>query len=760
MRRLRIGLAIALIYVGLAAIHTWPLLKPGQTKIAADAGDPSLNALILWWDATQIPFSADWWNGPQFYPAKGVSAFTENLVGISLLSTPISWLTGNPITTYNLALFLTWPLSAIAMYALVLFLTNRQDAAFLAGLAYGFTPYRTTELSHIQMLSSYWMPACLLGLHGFLERRRHTWLGLFGVAWLLLSLSNGHFMLFTAVLIALWLAFFCCTRQRWSLVTSVLAAWALASLPLILVLAKYRAIHEYFGFQRSVNAILAFSARPHSWFEVSNEIWFWRSFLPLGRDNLFPGATAIAIVLFAGLALRLRARPELTPEAWPRRSIRVGLEVGTLISLGAVLIILAVGPYRSTILGIRIRIDNFHKALAFTMACGVPLLLVSQRTREALARRSPLVFYTAAALVMAVLSCGPVLRLGTEPDQQVLLSTAPYAWLMALPGFMEIRVPLRFWMLGTMCLSIAAGLGVRALLPGITRYRWAILALFATGFLLDGWMPALRMADPPERWARVEPRDRKEPILELPIGPDWDYAATFRAVWHGRRVVNGVSGYNPPFYVALTSGLQSRDSATLAALASLGPLDIVVNSPGDPGGALERYVSGFPGAIRDRSDGLRTVYRIPRTAAGEPTLGTPLTIAHVETDDHDPDAHVVHDGRIETGWGAFPQRPGQWLVVDLGGVRAVGGVTHAIGEYLQDFPRRLAIETSVNEASWERVWEGPTFAPMFLASIRGPRETEMRFAFPPRMARFIKLLQLESYPSMWRVSELQIHAPK
>ena len=40
---------------------------------------------------------------------------------------------------------------------------------------------------------------------------------------------------------------------------------------------------------------------------------------------------------------------------------------------------------------------------------------------------------------------------------------------------------------------------------------------------------------------RAEPPGRPEPILELPIGPAWDWAATFRVAGHRRQVFNGSS---------------------------------------------------------------------------------------------------------------------------------------------------------------------------------------------------------------------------
>ena len=123
-RRLRrADLGIAAIYLLLAGVYTHPLLQLSATRIANDPYDPILNTSILWWNATTLPFSPSWWNPPYFYPAQGVSAFTENLVGVSVIASPVYWLTHNPLAAYNIALFVTWPLSAIAVYLLVRFLT-------------------------------------------------------------------------------------------------------------------------------------------------------------------------------------------------------------------------------------------------------------------------------------------------------------------------------------------------------------------------------------------------------------------------------------------------------------------------------------------------------------------------------------------------------------------------------------------------------------------------------------------------------------
>ena len=115
------------------------------------------------------------------------------------------------------------------------------------------------------------------------------------------------------------------------------------------------------------------------------------------------------------------------------------------------------------------------------------------------------------------------------------------------------------------------------------------------------------------------------------------------------------------------------------------------------------------------------------------------------------------DGRIETEWGDDPQRPAQWISADLGQVREVAGVTHALGEYARDFPRLLAIELSVDGTAWTEVWRGPTAALAFVAAARAPREAAMRIAFPPHPARYVRLRQLAEHKNMWRLAELTVH---
>jgi hypothetical protein len=86
--RVQIHVAVLAGYLLLGWLYTHPLLALSGTHIAGDPpGDPLLNASVLWWNATNVPLTDKWWNPPYYHPAQGVTAFTENLLGITPIAT-------------------------------------------------------------------------------------------------------------------------------------------------------------------------------------------------------------------------------------------------------------------------------------------------------------------------------------------------------------------------------------------------------------------------------------------------------------------------------------------------------------------------------------------------------------------------------------------------------------------------------------------------------------------------------------------------
>lgn len=298
--------AFFLGYCALAVAWTWPLASRLNWRIPHDPGDPVLVTWMLWWNMQAVPLTAAWWNAPIFFPLDGAFALSEHVLGISLFASPIQLAGGSPLLAYNVALLLTFALSGFFSFLLVRHLTGSTAIAFCAGVAYAFAPYRASQLSHIQVLSSQWMPLALYGLHRYLASDRVRWLVVFGVATLIQGLSHGYYIFFFAILFGLWLAWFIDWRHAPRRGVAIIVAWLIASLPLVPILWKYREVQSGLGLSRSLPEVIKYSANPRSMINFPPMLRFWPDVhAETGEHYLFPGVTVVALVL-AGTIVSVR----------------------------------------------------------------------------------------------------------------------------------------------------------------------------------------------------------------------------------------------------------------------------------------------------------------------------------------------------------------------------------------------------------------------------------------------------------------------
>ncbi len=124
-------------------------------------------------------------------------------------------MTGNIILCYNVLFLSTFVLSGLGMYLFVREVTGSPRAGFVAGLIYAFAPYRVPQFSHLQVISSHWMPFVLYGLRRYFDGRRARALAGAGAALVAQNLSNGHFLLFFAPFVLAYALFEIATRNLW-----------------------------------------------------------------------------------------------------------------------------------------------------------------------------------------------------------------------------------------------------------------------------------------------------------------------------------------------------------------------------------------------------------------------------------------------------------------------------------------------------------------------------------------------------------------
>ena len=320
-------------FSALAIFWTWPVAVH-TSRVAHDAGDPLLNVWILWWNAHAWPLTDAWWNAPMMWPMPGAMALSEHLLGLSIVATPLQLFGAAPIAAYNICLVLTYALSGFFTFLLVQRLTGSTVAGACAGLAFGFSPYRAGQLAHVQVLSAQWMPLALLGMHAYLSSGSRGWLVLFAVAWLLQALSNGYYLLFFPVLIALWLVWFVDWRHQAPRGLALAGTFAIASTALLPILLRYHSIHAAFGLRRAVSDIRQFSAVPSSFLAPAPLLRFWPDGAAVNNElYLYPGVIAVVVAL-AGVALVLLRKGTPAPAKAPLGFYVVAAVAMAVVALG------------------------------------------------------------------------------------------------------------------------------------------------------------------------------------------------------------------------------------------------------------------------------------------------------------------------------------------------------------------------------------------------------------------------------------------
>lgn len=555
--RLRTSTA-ALLYALVTAALFRNLLPDVATHLYSDLGDPLLNATILAWNAGHAPLSAAWWNFPGFAPLTGVTSFTEHLLLAYPVASPVIWLTGNPVLAYNIVFLLAMPLNAIAAFVLARELTGSPAAAWVAGLAFAFSPYQSVHLSHLQHMLLFGMPVALFWLHRYLRTGRWTTLVGFAAGWLAAVLASSALLVFFPVLVGLWVVWFIRPRE-WRRGVGVAAAAGAASLPLVPLLWGYTVHQAANGLTRTYDEIRAFSADVVGLGGMYHRATAWRSVLPHDFEEgaLFPGAATLGLAVIA-VAGAVGARPPGADAVrsfapWPRRLLTAFVVITTIV-----LARVWTGPW-GWHLG-PVPLPPFRPYTLCTIAVVVlaAAAVLTVGVRRGWVLRNAALFYGVAAVVLWLLALGPEPE-WTTPWRALLVG--PYRLLLEIPGVESLRVPARAWLPATLCLALLAGCGAGRLLRDHTGRARLLIVVLSAAVLVEGWFFDGTMEAPRPMRQGVVPAGAL--VLDLPLEPGFFNAVPqYRAVLGGYRTINGYSGYEPPHFTPLR-----RDIADLIPTA-------------------------------------------------------------------------------------------------------------------------------------------------------------------------------------------------
>jgi hypothetical protein len=194
-------------YVALATLVTWPLALHPVSRLGAlsGPGDPYLNLWILGWDLRTLstaPFdllTGRVFDAQIFHPAPQTLTYSDHFLPIAVLVWPVYAVSGSFVLAYNVVLFASLIASGLAMHLLARRVTGSTIGALAAGTIWGFWPYHTAHLGHLQLQSTYALPLAWLALHRLVAGMRLRDGVTFGAAGAFMAATSVYYGVIGAV---------------------------------------------------------------------------------------------------------------------------------------------------------------------------------------------------------------------------------------------------------------------------------------------------------------------------------------------------------------------------------------------------------------------------------------------------------------------------------------------------------------------------------------------------------------------------------
>ena len=242
LRRARLRRLVPIcVFVGLAAVMTWPLPLRPATQLplgtSSAATVPMFNVWTIWWNADRLAHGLDgYWDAPIFAPVEDTFALSEPQPATWIVS-PVVW-TAGPVLAANAYLWIALTLNGLTAFSLL----RSQRLTWFASLAGGclietlpFVQWQLGVLQLVPLCGVFWTIQTLRSFslrpslkHGFLV----------GLAFAVTYLICGHTALLLSLLLtpaAIWYpgkAMF--SREGWTGLVVAVGTAVLALSPVVL----------------------------------------------------------------------------------------------------------------------------------------------------------------------------------------------------------------------------------------------------------------------------------------------------------------------------------------------------------------------------------------------------------------------------------------------------------------------------------------------------------------------------------------------
>ncbi len=285
---------------------TWPSVLHLATH-SVDHHDIFFNLWRIEWVRHALLTSpGDLFNGNQFYPERGVLAYSDAMMVESLIALPLLSAGLPAMLVHNLLLLGAIAASGIGMFVLARYLWGSTHAAIVAGLIFAFAPYRFSHFMHMELQWAVWMPWAFWAMQRTLDTGALRYGLLTGLFMTLQLTSSIYYGLFLAVILTTVTAIQAGAMGRRA--GRAVAALAAGSLILAATALPYSAPYRQASARvglRTTQEIRKYSAVPSSYFrvpEANRLLGRWRA--GSTELNLYPGIVPLALGLIALVAMR------------------------------------------------------------------------------------------------------------------------------------------------------------------------------------------------------------------------------------------------------------------------------------------------------------------------------------------------------------------------------------------------------------------------------------------------------------------------
>lgn len=480
--RLRHHSVTLLLFAVSAVVLTYPLIT-SPSRLLEDSADSLLIAWELHHHAQAIPARMqEIFSSTIFYPNTETFLYTEHLLGFAPLAWPIIRLTGNPVLAVNIIILLSFVLTGWGMTMLLRLWTRSLALAVLGAFLFTFTSFFFIQFAHLHIVTFAFFPFLFLSLFQWFRQGHALYLASATFVAVWMVASSGNYALMVLPMLAV-LALVWILLDPSHRSRKRLASLSLFFAVLLIAIGLFYGPYTHMSMQRALREVVYYSMAFRDYLVISPHLY--RSGLltpPQTSERFFFIGFVFAAVLFVGSALLLR------------------------------------------------RFSTLSKTTRNEMVCMLTL-----------------------GMTAFVLSLGPLIRWSGETGLK-----GPYALLyLFAPGYDGLRAISRMSIFVLFALTILAARGLSTWKPTFSRRSSLVVAAVVMGLssleILFGPSVPIRFRETP-RLDELSPvytwiRDyvQSDALIELPIGgsPFREAQYTYNSAFHGKKIVNGYSGYFP-----------------------------------------------------------------------------------------------------------------------------------------------------------------------------------------------------------------------